>query len=317
MRAGPQTGTTLRLAATAVAVALLAACSSAPPPLTVFYAPAFEPVFHDQGTQLAEALGRPLRTETAASQTTLRKITELGRACDLVLLADSELFAQLGGPAFTWRIDFASDEMVLGVGIRAPRTDDAERDWPAVLLDPSVRIGRVDERLAPVGYRTLILWRLQESFGPPGLDERLEEKGGPVVSDLGKLAALLKAGDVDYAFLYRTACIMHDIRYIALPPAINMGSADVDYSHASVAFSIGEGTARSEVTMRGGPIVYGLSIPAQATHALDAALLIELLLTDAQAWQRDGFTHFTPRFFGPTNEYPRFASVARYGGPYR
>lgn len=294
--------------------ALLGSCRPRQEPLVVFYAPAFEPVFRAHRARLEAELGRTILTETAGSQTLLRKVSELGRSCDLVLLADSHLFGQVASSHFDWRLDFASDEMVLAVGARAPMADRAERDWPAVLADDAVRLGRADESLGPIGYRTLLVWELEAQRGHPGLRERLGARASPVVSDAGKLAALLKAGEVDYAFLYRTTCLMHDIRFIALDPAINLGVAGRDYSAASVSFTSMQGGAEKTIVVRGAPILYGLSIPTNAAHPDEGARLAALLLSEPGPWREAGFSWFSPVYYGSASDYARFSRIARHAG---
>ena len=192
--------------------------------VTVFHAASFSPVMNQLGRDLKDDLQIQLRTEPSGSQVVCRKVTELGRECDLMMVADGLLLKQIASSHCNWRIDFAHDEIVLGVGVRAMRVDDAEKNWVSVLKDDDVILGRVDENLAPLGYRTLLVWKLAEKLGNPGLARKLTDKCDKVVDDVSSLAALLTSGDVHYGFLYHSTCINYDIRYISLDKSINLGA---------------------------------------------------------------------------------------------
>jgi ABC-type molybdate transport system substrate-binding protein len=261
------------------------ACNRTPPAMTVFYAAAFEPVMHDLLPRAEKSLGRPVTAETGGSGNLMRKVTELGRSCDLVMLTDGSYFKARGAGRFAWRLDFASDSLVLAVGARAPKADAAERDWVPVLLDPAVRLGRADEGISPAGARALRLLKALDAASPKGLEARLREPGVLVVDDVGTLAARLKAGDLDYAFLYRTTCLMQDIRFIPLK-----GEPD--------------------------PALYSLSIPDNAPNPEAAVILVRTLLTTwRDVWEEKGFVMIKPAFFGDRASYSLFRDIADYGGP--
>lgn len=279
------------------AIALLAAfagCGPARPRLTVFYAAAFEPVLHTLLPAAGRALTCRIASETGGSGNLLRKKVELGRECDLMLLADGAYFHERGNGLFTWRLEFAGDEMVLAVGQRAPRTDAAEKNWVPVLLDPTIRLGRADETISPAGARTRLLWQRRERRDAPGLERQLLAKTVLTADDVGTLAARLKAGDLDYAFLYRTTCLMQDLRFIRLAPELRLADpADPD------------------------AIRYALSIPRDAAHAAEAEAVLRFLLDAGRTqWEDKGFVPIRLRFFGTPADYARFGSGADYGGPF-
>ncbi|MFW5857357.1 MAG: substrate-binding domain-containing protein, partial [Planctomycetota bacterium] len=206
-------------------------------PVRVFHAAGLTPLLDDLRPALKGELGIDLLAEGSGSQVACRKVAELGRPCDLVMVADRALVAELLSAQTDGRLDFATDEVVLGVGARAPAVDAVETDWPAVLLREDVRLGRVDESQGPIGYRALLVWKLQERLaGPEGLYDRLLAKTDKVVDHVTRLTPLLKSGEVDYAFLYRSICIARDIRHIPLDPRVHLGDPDADYSVVSVTF---------------------------------------------------------------------------------
>ncbi len=277
----------------AAGLAVGSACAPRQPPLAVFYAAAFEPVLHDLRRPAEDTLRTALASESGGSGNLIRKVTELGRACDLLMLADPGYFKDKGAGRFDWRLDFAGDELVLAIGARAPRPDAVEVDWAPVLLDPAVRLGRTDETISPAGVRTRRLWQREERRGRPGFKRQLLDKTAQVVDDVGTLSARLKSGDLDYAFLYRTTCLMQDIRFVRLAPHLRLAHPDPE------------------------AIVYSLSIPRDSARARDAEALIRFLLnTGKPVWLDKGFALFQPVFFGPPETYDRFRNDADYGGPF-
>jgi molybdate/tungstate transport system substrate-binding protein len=242
--------------------------------------------------------------EGSGSQMVCRKLTELGRTCDLVILADNELVAGMLGGVCSWRVDFATDEMVLAVGARAPNADLAEKDWPAALLAAGVKLGRADENQAPLGYRTLLVWKLQEQRGgPAGLGAKLKAKCAKVLDDAGRLTPLLQAGELDYAFVYRSTCIGHGVRFIALEKAVNLGSADGNYSGAEVTFEKLKAGAKETVTVKGAPICWTLSIPDPAGSG-DAGFANWMLHERAAVIEKNGLRPMSPPlYYGPADKH--------------
>jgi molybdate/tungstate transport system substrate-binding protein len=288
-----------------------------PEVVTVFLAPAFSPVWDAVRQDAEKQLNIELHGEISGSQVVCRKVTELGREADLMLVADNRLFKQIASSHTNFRIDFAHDEVVLGIGIRAKRVDEAEDDWLPVLLDENVRLGRVDENLGPIGYRTLLVWKLKEMSGYPGLMQQLVAKTAKVVEHVGHLATNLKAGDIDYGFLYRTTCIKHDIRFISLDERINLGSMEMDYSVAQVSFKKLEAGKEVEIPVQGAPITYSLSIPSNAPNRKKAIELIHYLLhKDQEQFSPHGFTFFTPKFYGSQEDFAQFKDIVEYAGSF-
>jgi molybdate/tungstate transport system substrate-binding protein len=285
------------------------------PAVRVFHAAGFAPFLEQVRDDCERELGIVLQTEGSGSQEACRKVTELGRPCDLLVLADSQLAAALLGSACRWRIDFATDQCVLGVGARAPEVEKAHKDWPAVVLDNRVRLARVNENLGPMGYRTLLCLKLQERLKSPGLCEQFVGRCGQVVDDVERLAPLLRTGQADYAILYRSTCIAHGIRYVELDPRVDLGSADVDYTGAEVRFAKLKSGREEVVAFRGSPIVWSLVGPADGETRNTSALVDYLLSQKSAELDAVGLTPLRPaRFLGPAEDHARFRAVADYAG---
>ncbi len=273
--------------------------------LRVFYAAGFAQ-YIDSITQDAEReLNIKLLAEGSGSQVACRKLTELGRPCDLLILADNVLVATLLKGYADWRLDFASDEIVLAIGSRAKYTEQAEDDWQAVLQRPDVRVARVDENQGPIGYRSMIVWKLAEKIGSQGIFDTLRKKCEPVVDDVARLIPLLKTGEIDYAFSYRSTCIAADIRYIELDPRISLGSPMQDYSDAEISFDALKAGSREVITRKGELIAWTATIPNRNASAELAMRFVEFMFTrKAREIELCGFRLIRPiRFFGDKSHF--------------
>ena len=267
----------------------------------------------------AKELSLSIENEPSGSQVACRKVTELGKPCDLLMLADTELVAPLLGERVSFRIDFATDAMVLAVGSRAPHVDEVAKDWPGVLLRDDVDLARADESLAPTGYRTFMVWNLTESVsGPRDLEARLRAKPAKVVDHVTLLTPLLQNGEADYAFVYRSICVAQGIRYVELDPRVNLGDPDRDYSAARVSIRVRDARGDRSVTMTGRPVCWCLAPPDSDGRGLPekTARFVEHVLRDRSGVLRElGLTPLSPaRLHGEQSAAGTERALARFGG---
>lgn len=258
-----------------------------------------------------------LQLEGSGSMEACRKVTEMGRPCDVLMLADEQLVkSQLAGVC-RWRIDFAADELVLGVGERAPNIAQAEKFWPAVVLQPNTRLARVNENLSPIGYRTLLALRLQTLLDGQPLTRRYLAKCAMVVDDVERIPPLLKSGEIDYAIVYRSTCVAHGIRFIPLDNRVNLSLPTIDYRQAVVHFEKLKSGQPETVTVHGSPILWTLTVPTVSEHPLQARAFIQYLLARQLGQLADsGYTALpTPVFYGTSADYLPYRGLAQYGGP--
>src|SRR3954471_17835455 len=112
----------------------------------------------------AARTGTVVLRESGASLEHVRKITELGRVPDLILLADDEVIGQMLMPAYTtWHAQFARNRIVVAYTDRSKHASEiTASNWTTILRAKDVQVGRTDPNLAPVGYRTLLMFTLAE-----------------------------------------------------------------------------------------------------------------------------------------------------------
>lgn len=227
--------------------------------------------------------GIRVERESGASLEHARKLTDLGRIPDVILLADPEVFPQLLMPTYvSWYADFARNRMTIGYTDRSRYAAQLDStNWPSILSRPDVRVGRTDPNLAPAGYRTLLMLQLAvQYYRSPGLSARVLANAPPknMRPNAAELAALLQTGELDYIFDYESVAIAYGFHALQLPAAIDLGdpSRAAEYARATIRV---RGRGRDSVTFAGTPILYALSVPHHAPHPGAAIRLAAFMLS--------------------------------------
>lgn len=278
--------------------ATLRLSAQAPQRLTVFNAGSL-------GRPLREALdsfatqvpGLEVAQENAGSLESARKLTELGKIPDVIALADEAVFPALLRPRFVpWDAAFARNEMVLAYTDRSLGASEiTPANWSAILLRDGVRTGRSDPALDPNGYRAMMVVQLEERrTGTPGLAARLlaampERYMRPKEADL---VALVQTGDLDYAWSYRSVAQTAHLKYIDLPPEVDLSDAARGALYGTVMVRVPRGSTGDSITIHGAPILYALGVPRDAPDSALARRFVSWLFGPAgrAILARNGFT---------------------------
>ena len=224
-----------------------------------------------------------VNAEAGGSRDSARKISDLGRPCDVFGSADYEVVEELLMPKFAdFNIRFATNELAIAYTNKSRFHDKINaKNWHEILLRDDVAFGRADPNRDPCGYRTLMVFQLAEKqYRRPGLAEKLAKKDGdrfirPKETDL---LALLESGEIDYLLIYRSVCVQHKLNVVRLPDAVNLGSTKLAgiYKQAKVKIS---GKSPGEFTnVIGAPIAYSVTIPKNAENREMAEAWVALLL---------------------------------------
>jgi molybdate/tungstate transport system substrate-binding protein len=224
--------------------------------------------------------------ESGASLEHVRKITELHRVPDVLLLADADVFPKYLVPAHTtWYADFARNRMVVAYTTKSKHAAEiTQANWTAIVQRSDVEIGRTDPAIAPVGYRTLLMFQLAERhYRKPGLAKSLLDHAPDrnIRPNAAELAALLAAGELDYIYDYQSVAESNGFRFIALPPEIDLGDPQRDKEYEAVSVDVRGATPGTTTTVKGEAILYGLTIPRAAPHPAAAERFLAYLFSAA------------------------------------
>lgn len=245
--------------------------------------------------------------EPSGSLEAVRKVTDLGRRCDVLALADYRLISLYLIDNYTsWGVAFASNRLVLCYTNNSKYSDQINAEnWYEILSMPDVKYGFSDPNKDPCGYRSLMaiglaslqyeknilknlvldrsnIKAIEEDetlhiYVPANLE--IDVATLEVRSKSVNLIALLETGALDYAFEYRSVAIQHNLKYIELSPEINLGDPKHDNFYAKVKVYILHNTDKEKI-IEGASITYGVTIPSTAENSEDAIKFIQLLVSD-------------------------------------
>jgi molybdate/tungstate transport system substrate-binding protein len=247
-----------------------------------------------------------VQRESGGSLEHARKLTELHRIPDVIILADEEVFPQLLVPRQTsWYVDFARNRMVVAYTLRSRHATEIDStNWTRILARQDVQVGRSDPDIAPVGYRTILMLRLAaRRAGDAALTDRLLANAPRrnMRSNAAELAALLRAGELDYIYEYESVAIANGFRFVQLAPEIDLGDVRYASSYASETLRVRGAKLGDSTVVSGRPILYAMSVPRTAPHPAAATRFVSLLLSDeGRRMLRTQHVDMldTPRFFG-------------------
>jgi molybdate/tungstate transport system substrate-binding protein len=269
-------------------------------PLVVFNAGSLAKPFNDllQAFRSRHPSVQPAQ-ENSGSVEAARKLTELGKIPDVLGVADYGVIAKLLIPRYAgWYATFARNAMVIIYTDQSAGAKEINgQNWWQVLLRPGVRSGHSDPALDPNGYRALMVFELAERFyHQPGLAAKLNQAvpARNIRPKEADLTALVQAGELDYSWSYLSIAKTVGLRYVDLPPEVNLSEPKLADWYAQVSVRTpGPNAARPDsVELRGEPIVYALTIPRNAPHRATAEAFVRFALSPEgrSVIQSAGFT---------------------------
>ena len=280
----------ISLALFAVSLLLLGGCGAekSRKNLIIFHAGSLSvPVKELADSFMKDNPGVTVLTEAAGSLHTARKITELGKPCDIMLSADHIVVSSMLIPDYaSWNISFATNEIVIAFRPESKYSSIFREDnWADILLKDDVIMGRADPDADPCGYRTVFAAKLaEEYYNRPGLADSLLVKNTEYIRPKEvDLVALVSSGVIDYMFQYKSVAIQHGFSYLELPDAINLSSPLMTDRYATVSYMIPGETPGVRTEVRGDYISYSGTVLDRAPQRELALRFFEFVLSDEGA----------------------------------
>lgn len=165
---------------------------------------------------------------------------------DVVALADPRLFDGIADRPTL----FATNALVVATHPDSPHADAVADDWANAVQRPSLTLGRTDPNIDPLGYRTVLAFRLAERLGITSstpLDESL------VAPETQLMRGLESGAAYDAVVCYRSMAVEHDLPFVDLPPEIDFSDPAHAERYGSVSVTV-DGRR-----LRGTPIRYGVA----------------------------------------------------------
>ncbi len=263
---------------------ILTACSGGEEKLIIFHAGSLSvPMQQLKAAFLEEHPGLEIQSEAAGSRSCARKISDLGRDCDVFASADYTVIDQLLIPDFaSWNISFASNEMALAYTSDSRYFDEiGSGNWYEILGKDDVAYGRSEPDSDPCGYRTVLCLHLAERYYALPMAKGLLAKDVNLIRPKETdLLGMLESGVLDYVFIYKSVALQHGLQILELPEEINLGSPELADIYALAGVEISGKTPGSTIKKRGEPMVYGLTIPRGAPNRGKALEFVHFMLSE-------------------------------------
>jgi molybdate/tungstate transport system substrate-binding protein len=249
--------------------------------------------------------------EPAGSVASARKISELGRPCDIMASSDYHVIDDMLIPQYaSWNLRFATNEMVIAFTDQARDCGQLDSsNWSRILMKNDVIYGRADPNMDPCGYRTVFTLKLaQKYYGDTTLAAKFLEKDTRYMRPKEvDLMALLETNTVDYIFIYRSVAEQHHVRYLLLPDEINLKDPALNDLYSGVSTDILGSKPGEKTTVRGEAMIYAVTMLNKAPHPVTALAFMEFLLAPDKGMAimaRNGQPSVIPSFCAQYGELP-------------
>ena len=244
--------------------------------------------------------------EPSGSVVAIQKITEVGKAADVLASADYTLIPKMmmtSNSNYTdWYIKFAKNRMTIAYTDNSRYADEINStNWYQILRKSDVKWGFSNPNMDPCGYRSPIVIQLAEfEYGDDMIFEDLIEANSDItvsetdgiytidtnMTDLNptdkvkirdksvELVTFVQAGGLDYAFEYSSVAKQHELKFLELPESIDLSSDDYKDTYKKVK------VRKTTKISTGKPIVYGLTILNNASNPTLAEEFVKYIIND-------------------------------------
>ena len=272
--------------------------------IKVFHAGSLSVPFSEIEEEFEASFPVDVQRESMGSVQAVRQVTDVGRRADVLAVADYSLIPQMMFPEHAdFVIRFARNELVLAYTEKSSHSSEInESNWHEILRLPDVTFGFSNPNLDPCGYRALMVMQLAEIYyNDSSIFEDLvcentaitvnESENGflvevpaelkPKTSKVAvrdksvALVAMLEQGGIDYAFEYKSVAVQHNLKFVDLPPQIDLSDEEYADFYGKVSVKTADGKVQ-----RGKPIIYGITIPKNAPNPSLARSFVAFVLSE-------------------------------------
>ena len=227
--------------------------------------------------------GIDVQREAGGSTQMARMISELNKPADIMASADYKVIDKTLIPAKAdWNIRFASNQLVLCYTQQSRYAGEInDHNWYEILARKDVVWGHSDPNLDPCGYRSLMVLQLAEKYYKvPGLYDRLiaNRPQKNVRPKSVELVAMLKTGNMDYAWEYLSVAVQHDLKYVKLDDHINLGNYTLDEYYQQSSVKVTGNKPGTWITRVGQSCTYGITLIKDSPNRSEAIKFLEFML---------------------------------------
>jgi len=244
--------------------------------------------------------GVKVHMEGSGAREAARKVTDQRRSCDIVASADYQVIEDMLKPDYArFNILFAGNRLVLSFTNKSKFADEINQEnWCEILLREGVVYGHTNPELDPAGYRARLCWQLAEKYyEAPGLYQKLVSKITPtnILTDREAIRSRIMNGELDYFFGYESSARQNGYRFVSLPAAIDFSSRDYTDYYRQVHIQLAGRSLGTWMTVKGEPIIYGITLVEGAPNPKIATEFLEFLLEKGEVYiKKAGLISFPP-----------------------
>lgn len=226
------------------------------------------------------------------------------------------------GPRFTkWFIQYATTSIVVAYNPNstyAPQFDAIASgkkpisDLFKLMEQPGFQLGRTDPNTDPQGRAFIYMLELAQMKYHLPKDTVTKILHGPPASatstqifEEAALDSRLQAGQVDAASAYLSQAKQLHLKYITLPPDINLGDASFADNYAKASITITDSSGKD--TKTGAPLTLDITTISGAKDAAAGNAFVAYVLSPAGRSlyeKQGGYTLLTPTLTGPASAVP-------------
>jgi molybdate/tungstate transport system substrate-binding protein len=284
----------------AVVTAVTAARATEPTTLTIFAAGTLAVPFKQISALYEQNYPSvTVQAQFGGSVKMAQQITDLHQDADILAVADFNVIPKylFGNPPYAaWYASIARNAITFVYTDKSKYAGEINStNWYKVLTRPGVEIGRSNPDTDPSGYQTVQMLNLAEKYYKvPGLEQRILANA-PLANMRDTETSLISAlqlGQIDYLAIYRSDALQHHLKFIELPPEINLS----DPAHAAAYMDGIAHTKNGDLTAT--PIVYAVTVINGTKNPDAAEKYVALLLgPQGQGVMKDtGFGVFNPAY---------------------
>jgi molybdate/tungstate transport system substrate-binding protein len=226
------------------------------------------------------------------------------------------------GPKFTtWFVQYASTSIVVAYnptskyGPQFNAIASGKKpisDLFKLMEQPGFQLGRTDPNTDPQGRAFIFMLELAQMRYHLPKDTVTKILGGPLASpkstqifEEAALDSRLQAGQVDAASAYLSQARQLHLKYITLPPDINLGDASFADNYAKASITITDSSGKD--TKTGSPLTLDITTITGGKDAAAGDAFVAFVLSPAGRSlyaKQGGYTLLTPTLTGPASAVP-------------
>ena len=236
--------------------------------------------------------GVKIHMEGSGAREAARKVTDQRRPCDIIASADYRVIDDLLKPDYArFNILFAGNRLVLSFTDKSKFADEINAEnWFEILLREGVVYGHTNPELDPAGYRARLCWQLAEKYYEvPGLYQKLVDKITPanILTDRDTIRSRMMTGEYDYFFGYESSARQNGYRFVKLPVAIDFSSRNCSKYYRQAHIQLSGKNVGTLMTVKGEPIIYGITLVEGAPNPQIATEFLEFLLEEGESYIKE------------------------------